>query len=285
MKKLLIPFVAVSMFFACQKNDALEPTTPTTDYSSEYNASTDVSTEVAAVQNVNQMVQEVMDSYAPNGRMDAEASNASAYTYVPTCAVITPDAKNKSITINFGTGCTTPLGGTYSGSVKITYTGKFGTSGSTIKVDLTSFATSRYTFNGSMTLSNFKLTTTALSYDVALSDLSITDKSGKTTKLNMTLSVNWAKGINTPKDPSDDIFSISITGSFTDNSGKSYTIKTTDPMILKAECSIKIIPVSGTLEMTPSSGAVITVDFGAGTCDDIITVTVKGVKKEVDLIP
>ena len=80
-----------------------------------------------------------------------------------------------------------------------------------------------------------------------------------------------AEGTATPTVLTDDIWRTEVhSASGVNQDGTTWTAKSTKVMIKNGDCKWYN---SGTFEITPSKGDMITIDFGTGTCDNKATMT------------
>ena len=85
--------------------------------------------------------------------------------------------------------------------------------------------------------------------------------------------------------PNTDQWIVTGTASGTNRNGKSYQMEITKPLVYKRECAINdkvFIAVEGTKVLTVESKQV-TVDYGDGSCDKLVTITINGKSKEVEV--
>lgn len=204
---------------------------------------------------------------------------------LPTCAKISPDLTNKTLKIDFGSGCIVSNAATLSGVIAISYTGKLGQAGSTAKVVFVNFSVNQNAIDGIIELRDFGkgLNGNQLEYKAILTNLKIT-QSGKTSTFNAELQQSFKSGLNT-SDLNDNVISTTIAGNYSDNTGESFDISTQTAMLILGSCKIATypIPVSGVVVLTPKKGAKISIDFGAGNCDSVAKITSGTVTKEINL--
>jgi hypothetical protein len=90
--------------------------------------------------------------------------------------------------------------------------------------------------------------------------------------------VEWISGFETT-DRTDNVYSVSGSGSIVLNDTASYTKTITTPLLFDASCEyIK----SGVVELN-RHGNVSVIDYGDGTCDDKATITTDGITEEITL--
>ncbi len=115
--------------------------------------------------------------------------------------------------------------------------------------------------------------TITATHTITLADGSvITDQSARVRE--------WTEGYKTPMDRTDDVFSVTGSGTGTTKAGDAFTITVTTALIRKASCHQF---VSGVIEMDVTGKQSRKIDFGDGTCDDNATITVGKTSKKVVL--
>jgi hypothetical protein len=88
------------------------------------------------------------------------------------------------------------------------------------------------------------------------------------------------RGIDTPRDRSDDAFQLTGNASGTGKNGKGYSWTIKDPLVKSASCRFII---KGIKEITIEGQSPAILDFGNGECDDKAVLTKDGVSKEIVL--
>jgi hypothetical protein len=199
---------------------------------------------------------------------------------VSSCATVTVSSSTypKTITLDYGTGCTNSRGQFKQGKIVIEMSDSLVVAGAvktityvdfyvdSVKIDLTAVIKNLGTnSDGNWVLtSSYSQTTTTLDSDV------ITEANADT--------IVWTSGYETT-DKSDDIYYRSGYGSTVVNDTLSYSRNITTPLLIDKSCDyIK----SGVVVLTVDSDTII-IDYGDGTCDDTATVTTNGTTEEIDL--
>lgn len=149
------------------------------------------------------------------------------------------------------------------------------------------------TLTRTVTFNNFTINgckiegTKTMVLDVMNNTLSITLKDGKVTftdgtSITQTFSKVWTKvkGIDTPLNIWDDEYDITVEASGVNRRGKLYTENTTAPLHLKL---IWPVFVSGEVKRVVEDHT-ITTNYGSGSDDFLVTITVDGVSKEINLL-
>ncbi len=185
------------------------------------------------------------------------------------------------ITIDFGTGCTDARGNVRKGIIKVEFNGKRFLSNSQIITTLINYSINGVAIEGVRTVTN---TSASLELNPKFT---ITVQGGKATWPDgsvATREVNrtreWLRAIN----PLNDEWVITGIAAGSNREGKAYQVEITKPLVYKRSCAATSggIAVEGTKVLTVD-GKVITIDYGSGTCDKMITITINGVSKEVEV--
>ncbi len=192
------------------------------------------------------------------------------------CAEVTHDRENKTITIDFGEGCEGPNGRVRSGKIIITYTGFRFIPGSVFTYVLENFAIDGRQIEGTRTVENVSPT---------LNDnpvFHITLTGGKITFLDGTVATRevdrmrrWVRAAN----PINDEYHIleGSTANGVNREGLTYEVTVLETLIYKRNCreGRRFIPVAGVKEIKKGDD-VITIDFGDGECDNLVTINFNG---------
>lgn len=201
-------------------------------------------------------------------------SENAAVDLITSCATVTRDTVSspKVITIDFGTGCTNSNGVTRKGKIIVTYTGRYRDAGTVVhitsenyyvndnKVDIDRTVTNNGTNdNGHYTFNIHSVRT--VTYTDGTTSSSTADKVRE-----------WTAGSDTPRNFTDDVFSVTGTATHTSRAGILYDATTVSPLIRKVSCHQF---VSGQVKIVRHGNRERfgTIDFGNGDCDDIATVT------------
>jgi len=194
-----------------------------------------------------------------------------------TCGTVTNDKENKIITIDFGDGCVGPHGRERSGKIFIKYSGEIGDSTTNRIITFENFFVNNKGVTGTIELKDISLNDNGYLQSVKrLIDLKITFPNGQFIIFNGSRTREWLEGRG-DGDASNNVFR--ITGSLEGRSstGRSFTHEITTPIIADWSCAAEgnFARVSGVVEMTKLGGYVKRkriVDYGDGTCDNIITI-------------
>lgn len=200
------------------------------------------------------------------------------------CAEVTHDKENKTITIDFGDGCTGPNGVVRSGIIFITYDGFRFVPGSYWTVTFRDYHVNRRHIEGLRTVTNVSESLLANpTFHITLEDGKVTwpDETFATREVDRTRV--WLREVN----PLLDQYHI-LTGSVTsgmNRKGINYNTEVLTDLVYKRSCRNDRrvrIPVQGTKQVIMGDRNCV-VDFGDGECDAIIEVRCGDESKTIDL--
>jgi hypothetical protein len=204
---------------------------------------------------------------------EGETSNVNGR--VETCATVTLSPADtttfpKTMTIDFGSGCTSANGITRKGKIIATLSGKIRKSGTTTSVSFSNYYVNNYHVEGTYSITTNSGNGNGINYTTAVSGGKITWPDGATWyNYSGTHTLAQTSGIGTATF-TDDVYS--WTGGFTTSSsaGKSLTVSITSPLIKSMSCK-NIISGVQAFTYNVISG---TINYGDGTCDNQATLTV-----------
>ncbi len=197
----------------------------------------------------------------------------------PESSIQTPKG---TITVDFGTGCTDSKGNIRKGKIIINYTGRRFLSGSSVVTTFADYFINGVKIEGIRTVTN---TSASLESNPVFN---IVVTGGKATWPDATFAtreVNRTREWNRGNTPNVDQWIVSGTASGTNRNGRAYQMEITKPLVYKRECAISdkvFIAVEGTKVLTVESKQ-ITIDYGDGACDKLVTITVNGKSREVEV--
>lgn len=209
----------------------------------------------------------------------AENQLASAGGRVNTmCATVTDDKVNKIITIDFGDGCTGPYGRVRKGKIFIAYSAEVGDSIANRIITFGNYFVNNKGVTGTIELRDISVNAeNHVQSTKRLKDLTITFPNGQNIVFNGDRTREWISGYG-DDDMSNNIYRITGSVSGVATNGRSFTQEIVEPIIADWSCAAQgnFARVSGVVEMTKLNGYSVrkrTVDYGDGTCDNVITIT------------
>jgi hypothetical protein len=195
------------------------------------------------------------------------------------CATVTRDSIQHTITIDFGTGCTGRDGRTRSGQIQIQYTGRYFEPGASWTVTFSNYHVDGRLVEGSRTVTNNGLNASGnMTWTIEAQNMRVTLPDGRwrTWDSQRTREMIAGYGDSTCV---NDVYKVNGTASGSNDRGDSYTATMTD-LIREHDCRWI---TSGSISVTASNRPDRIIDFGNGTCDDEATVTVNGITHPIHL--
>ncbi len=206
------------------------------------------------------------------------------------CAVVThikdpnstPGKPMGTITIDFGTGCKDKHGNTRKGMIIITYSGRRFLPGSSIVTTFKDYSRNDVKVEGTHTFSN--ITPSKLDFpkfQIIIAGGKLTFPDGRTVTREQNMTREWQRAAN----PLQDKWVVDGKASGTNKNGKTYSMEITKSLVYSNACRLSdkaFIPVEGIKHLIVD-GKDIIIDFGDGTCDNKVNITVNGVSKEETL--
>lgn len=214
--------------------------------------------------------------FAPSTSGSAQFGNGTDSTGTP-CYTVTVDPVTrgvfpKTITIDFGTGCTGADGRTRRGKIITVYTGKMKTPGSKATTTFDGFYVDSIKVEGTHIVEN-QSTTDNRVFTLTLQNGKLTSPSGSYVAANRTHTWTQTSGSSTPNLPGDDVYQ--ITGSSDGTASAAgvtvqWSTNITQPVVRNFTCRWA---VSGQVTITHNAKTGV-LDYGTGTCDNKATLTV-----------
>lgn len=177
-----------------------------------------------------------------------------------------------SLRIDFGTGCTDPRGNTRTGVIVVEHTGRWNEPGSILNISFENYSINGLTIEGNRKVTVLSVVDSTTTYDVVLTGGKITWPDGRMA----TREVNHRRERERHSNQLLDRLIIYGTAQGTFRNGRGYSIEILERLIYSRACSAVgvIIPVSG-VKFIKHGDRELTVDYGDGTCDNIVTLTNK----------
>ncbi|MBL7871830.1 MAG: hypothetical protein JNM78_09485 [Cyclobacteriaceae bacterium] len=206
------------------------------------------------------------------------------------CATVTFEFANDNnqdkphgfIIINFGEGCTDARGNVRKGKIKVEFVGKRFLPGSKIITTFMEYFINGIKIEGTRTVTNVSGSIESNpKFSIVLVGGKATwpDGSSATREVNHTR--EWVRGNN----PLTDQWIVDGTSAGTNRNEKTYQVEITKPLVYKRQCAISnkiFMAVEGTKVLTVEN-KVITIDYGTGECDKLVTITINGQSKTIEV--
>jgi hypothetical protein len=261
---LFVLFLSVfATFTSCQKSENVSPDSEVDEATALQTIETD-----PIVDDAISVVDDAMDGNfngIGNGRTEA-------------CGSINLSLQQRIVNIDFGNGCQGMFGRNRSGKISVTFTDNQRT------IVFQNYKVENYTLTGTIIQSNITRTRTQISYSTSVNNLVITTPSKKWTISNLQRAVQVNLGAN-PLQLADNEIRITGTSAGINDKGENFTTEITAPLVIKGSCfqSGIFYPVSGTSVVRVGSKPAMTIDYGSGSCDKQVTVTLGTANKTITL--
>ncbi len=282
MKRITLALLSIITltFMACQDDETATDTTLDAEV-----AMADLSTE-ESYDYVNEDVDDLVEA-----GINFEGSTGGRVEFgvrdrILKCAEVEHDTATNTITITYDSlsDCQNPFGHVRQGTIIITYSDRRYVPGATRTITFQDFYIDDVKVEGTRTLENIQETSEdAPKFRITLVGGKLTFDDGTTITRDSERIRTWYRADN----PLDDEVTVEGSASGTRRDGSAYEIEILEPLVYVRDCresNQSKIPVSGIKQIT-SGENVITIDFGDGTCDNLVDVTVNGVTETKEISP
>jgi hypothetical protein len=290
LKAALVLFVSTVIFLTACKKDSTSSGGSTTDTNNASNLSANgaaadnayddafnVALQTSSDQNLNSIIMN-QSGIATNGVHTVTGINGFYCATVSVSGTAFPI----TVTVDFGSGCTSADSITRSGSITYVFSGKLSTPGTTISATFNNYVVNGYQLGGTYSITNSS-SLTSLSLTTSITGGTIVYPN------DSSYSFSGSKVVSLVL-PADTVHLLdnqfSITGGYTisnTNTGESLTATVTTPLIKAITCKHII---SGILAFAYTKGSLSlngTLNYGDGTCDNSAVVTIGAVTKTITL--
>jgi hypothetical protein len=187
------------------------------------------------------------------------------------------------IHIDFGTGCTGPNGRVRKGKIHIAFNGARFMPGSSVTITTEDYYVDGIRIDATRTEVNSTASTEDAPQFSINEEVMVTFLDGTTADRTSTRTRVWNRMAN----PLEDTWTVSGNAVGTTRKGVDYVMTITKPLVFKRACALEsklVMPVEGTKELVIGTKK-ITTDFGSGACDTIVTITINGRSKDIQISP
>ena len=183
----------------------------------------------------------------------------------------------KTMTIDYGTGCTSSNGITRVGKLSVTLTGKLRNPGSVISVTFDNYSVNGYQLQGTYSMTPVAGADSGINFNISVSNATITTPSNAVYTYSGSETFTQVAGIGTTT-VTDDTYNITGNLSY---SGGGLTVSGTivNPLVRSADCPNI---TSGTIDYVYKNIKGV-LDFGSGTCDNVATMTAGPITNTITL--
>lgn len=220
-----------------------------------------------------------------NADVARTASPVEVFEAMSGCATITRDTVSnpRTMVIDFGpTNCLCNDGRYRRGKILVSYSGgRYFDIGSVKTVTFDNYFRNDNKVEGTRTITNNgRNSSNQLNWTINAQDMKITRPDGSFHTWNSTRLRTMLSGESTPLIWRDDEYSITGSASGTNVRGVNYVANITTPLHRKLDC--RWID-SGVVEVVPEDKPTRTLDYGNGACDRLLTVTVNGRSRTIEM--
>ena len=270
-----IAIVMLSFFISCDSSNDGNDNNPTlTAKDIAVNSKIDVA--------IDDVVYIVEDQYTAQQSISNRSSTASK-SILPTCATFTTVLVDGTWTrtIDFGSaGCTLPNGNVLKGKIIISFSNDFTSKSRTLSYRFVDFYHNGKLLQGNKSITYESKSTELLATEHPVMtftvDMKITFDDGKVYSRTGTTVKETIEGNETPLNWEDNVFLVTGNSATSLANGDTVTTVITTPLRYITSCKLPF-PVSGIVS------SVGTLDFGDGKCDNLATLTIDGVTKDIIL--
>ncbi len=275
-----IAIVMLSFFISCDSsNDGNDNNPALTAKDIAVNSKIDVA--------IDDVVYIVEDQYTAQQSISNRSSTASK-SILPTCATFTTVLVDGTWTrtIDFGSaGCTLPNGNVLKGKIIISFSNDFTSKSRTLSYRFVDFYHNGKLLQGNKSITYESKSTELLATEHPVMtftvDMKITFDDGKVYSRTGTTVKETVEGNETPLNWEDNVFLVTGNSATSLANGDTVTTVITTPLRYITSCKLPF-PVSGIVSITKNT-SVGTLDFGDGKCDNLATLTIDGVTKDIIL--
>jgi hypothetical protein len=185
----------------------------------------------------------------------------------------------KTLTLDFGTGCSSIDGVLRKGKVIYTFSGPLFTPGTTVSVSFNQYTVNGYGIQGAYAISN-NSTQNGISFTTLVTNGIITYPDATNFHYSHNKTYTQTAGASTPFDISDDVYAVSGNSAFSSSDGSSLVLNVTTPLVRKFTC---VNITQGVVSFVYNQGISGTIDFGDGTCDNAAELKVGNITRTITL--
>jgi hypothetical protein len=182
-----------------------------------------------------------------------------------------PGEYPKTLTLDFGTGCTSADGILRKGKLIYLFSGPLLVPGATAAVTFDQYVVNGYGILGTYAITNNSSDVLGISFTTQVTNGIITYPNASNYHYNANKTYTMTAGSVTPFDISDDVYSVSGNSSFSSSNGSSLVCTVTTPLVKAVTChNVSAGVVSFVYDQVVNG----TLDFGNGTCDNQATLKI-----------
>lgn len=194
----------------------------------------------------------------------------------------TPEMPKGTITIDFGDGCEDNRGNVRKGKIMVNYTGRRFLPGSIIVTTFDGYSINGVQIEGERTVTNASGSLEENpKFNIVVEGGKATWPDGTFATREANRTREWIRATN----PLNDEWRVTGNAAGVNRNGVAYTMEITAALVYKRQCAALsriFMAVQGVKVLTTESRQM-TIDYGDGACDRLVTITVNGETKEVEV--
>jgi hypothetical protein len=203
------------------------------------------------------------------------------------CANVTTSSNGSTfpdtVTVDFGSGCTSLDNISRSGSIVYIFSGKLSSNGTTVSATFNNYTVNGYKLTGTYSITNNTTNILAPSFTTSVSNGSVVYPNATSYTFSGTKTVNVTSSNNSTN--IDSLIFTASSGNYSigNSFGESIAATITAPLVRKLSCGFIS---TGVLSFTYSKGNSSvkgTLDYGDGTCDNSALITIGAFTKNVTI--
>jgi hypothetical protein len=199
-------------------------------------------------------------------------------TRTESCATLALNRPQRTLSIDFGTGCEGPFGRRRTGRVTVSYTETQRT------ITFQAYTVENTAISGTLTVSNLTRSGNTITYNVSSSDLVIANGDRRLAFTRLQRQTQVTMGSNQRQVANNEV-RITGTAAGTNGQGEAFTSEITAPIVFRQACfqSGVYYPVSGIMVVQVGGQPSTTINYGDGACDRTVSLTVGRITRTITL--
>jgi hypothetical protein len=211
----------------------------------------------------------------PGIRLTPSTQRCFTVTVVPNIPGVFP----KTVTVDFGNGCTGPDGKVRKGKIVSIFTNRMLVPGAKVSTTFVGYYVDSLHIEGTHITENTSVSNMQ-GLSIKVIDGKITNTAnGRWIKWNTTKNILQLEGNGTPNFPLDDVYKITGGGAGSNAAGHTWAALIADPLIKKFSCRWI---VKGTVRISRNNRNAV-LDYGNGRCDNLAMLYINGVGHVITL--
>lgn len=194
----------------------------------------------------------------------------------------TPEMPKGMITIDFGDGCEDNRGNVRKGKIIVNYTGRRFLPGSIIVTTFDGYSINEVHIEGVRTVTNANGSLEENpKFNIVVEGGKATWPDGTFATREANRTREWFRAAN----PLNDEWHVSGNAAGVNRNGVAYTMEITAALVYKRQCAVlnRIFMAVEGVKVLTTANRQMTIDYGDGECDRLVTITVNGETKELEI--